>query len=68
MNIEERLKKGFVYLEKEFVEGEVFAICESFEVDRPIKKATLTATSLGLYDSYINGKKTDEQLFKPGYS
>ena len=68
MNIEERLKKGFVYLEKEFVEGEVFAICESFEADQPIKKATLTATSLGLYDSYINGKKTDEQLFKPGYS
>jgi alpha-L-rhamnosidase len=41
---------------------------KEFIIKEKIKKAELIVTSLGIYESYINGKKTDNFLFKPQWT
>lgn len=40
----------------------------TFSTSKKIKSARLYATSLGLYELYLNGKKVGDQLFTPGWT
>jgi len=39
-----------------------------FSVDRPVKKAMVYASALGLYELHINGKRIGEDCFTPGWT
>lgn len=67
MNIQS-LKNNFIYLNKEFEEGEVFLFFKLFKIDKTIKSARFLGTAFGVYDAYLNDQKIGEQLFKPGYT
>ena len=40
----------------------------AFTVDRPVKRASLRMTALGVYAGYLNGEKLGEQYLTPGYT
>lgn len=40
----------------------------AFTVKKPLKKATLQMSALGVYEGYVNGQKVDEQYLRPGYT
>ncbi|MBL0161937.1 MAG: family 78 glycoside hydrolase catalytic domain [Bryobacterales bacterium] len=37
-------------------------------IAKTVRRATLYATALGIYDAYINGRRVSEQMFSPGWS
>ncbi|AMV40676.1 alpha-L-rhamnosidase [Planctomyces sp. SH-PL62] len=39
-----------------------------FQVDKPVKRATLYTTSLGIHDAHVNGVRVAEDLFNPGWT
>jgi alpha-L-rhamnosidase len=39
-----------------------------FSVDRPVKRAVIYASALGLYELHINGKRIGEDYFTPGWT
>ena len=39
-----------------------------FRISRPVKKAYLCATALGLYEAHVNGKKAGEDILTPGWT
>jgi alpha-L-rhamnosidase len=39
-----------------------------FTVDRPVVRATLAATALGVYQAHVNGQPVDDQILKPGWT
>lgn len=41
---------------------------KEFSVDKKVKSARLYASSLGLYQMQLNGKKVGDQLFTPGWT
>ncbi len=41
---------------------------KSFVADKPIARATVFATALGLYELRLNGKKVGDQSFLPGWT
>ncbi len=41
---------------------------KSFSVEKPIKKATLRATAMGLYAPYLNGKRVGTAVLAPGWT
>lgn len=41
---------------------------KEFSTQKPIKSARVYATSLGLYELYLNGNKVGDDLFTPGYT
>jgi alpha-L-rhamnosidase len=41
---------------------------KAFSVDRPIKRAVVYASALGLYELHINGKRVGEDYFTPGWT
>lgn len=49
----------------EFDDLHVSEFKREFKVDSKVKKARLIIVGLGYYMSFINGKKTDEEYFKP---
>ncbi|MBR0160290.1 MAG: family 78 glycoside hydrolase catalytic domain [Oscillospiraceae bacterium] len=53
-------------LTKEEAASPVFT--KSFIVARPLAKARLYATALGLYEAEINGEKIDDTFFAPGWT
>ncbi len=67
MNFNE-LKKHLVYLDKNYVEGDVYKLEEKINIKKPVKSATLFMTGFGQYDAYLNDKKIGDQLFKPGFT
>ncbi len=67
MDINE-LRNHLIYLEKDFIEGEVYKIKEEITFNKEVKKARLYVTGFGVYDLYLNSKKVGEQLFKPGFT
>jgi alpha-L-rhamnosidase len=40
----------------------------AFRLDRPVRRAYLYATALGLYEMRLNGHRVGEDLFRPGWS
>ena len=38
----------------------------SFQVNKPVKRAILYATALGIFDVHLNGKRVDDAYFNPG--
>lgn len=40
----------------------------TFNVNRPLKKATLRMSALGVYEGYLNGKKVTDEYLRPGYT
>ena len=38
---------------------------KEFELEKPIKKATLSVTAMGMYIAYIDGKRIGNELFTP---
>ena len=40
---------------------------QSFQVAKPVKRATLYATALGNYEAHLNGKKIGDQKLAPGF-
>lgn len=38
----------------------------SFTAERPVKKARLYASALGIFDAFVNGEKAGEDFFAPG--
>jgi alpha-L-rhamnosidase len=67
MNFNE-LRKHLVYLNKEFIEGEVYKLKENITLDKKVIKANLLITGFGMYDIYLNSSKVGQQFFKPGFS
>jgi alpha-L-rhamnosidase len=41
---------------------------KSFQLDRPIKRATAYASALGLYELHLNGQRVGEQLLAPEWT
>ncbi|MCX6345986.1 MAG: family 78 glycoside hydrolase catalytic domain [Armatimonadetes bacterium] len=41
---------------------------KSFEVEKTVKRATLYATALGLYEMHLNGKRVGDDYFTPGWT
>ena len=41
---------------------------KSFEVDQPVKKATIHSSALGIYDLELNGKPVSDDFFNPGWT
>ncbi len=41
---------------------------KAFTIDQEIQSARLYATSLGLYEFFLNGKKVGDELFTPGWT
>ena len=41
---------------------------KSFQAAKPIKRATLYGTALGLAEFHLNGRQVDDQYFEPGWS
>ena len=64
------LKKYFVYLNKEYTEGEVYKIKYHFDIDdlKKVKTTSIFMTGFCVYDAYLNGEKIGDQLFKPGFT
>ena len=40
----------------------------SFSLDRPVKRARLYATACGVYEAFINGRKTGDLFLAPGWT
>ena len=40
----------------------------TFDVDRPVRRATLYATARGAYQAEVNGQEVDDQALKPGWT
>ena len=40
----------------------------SFELERPVRRATLHATALGIYEAELNGIRVGDQELTPGYT
>lgn len=41
---------------------------KAFSIDKPVRRATVYATALGLYELYINGQRVGEDYFTPGWT
>jgi alpha-L-rhamnosidase len=39
-----------------------------FDVAKPVRRATLYATALGVLDAYVNGRRVSDAMFSPGWS
>ncbi|MCM1049400.1 MAG: glycoside hydrolase family 78 protein [Clostridiales bacterium] len=57
----------FITTERPYTEGAV-EVFEQPVSAGAVKKATLTITALGVYESEINGQKIGEDFFAPGYT
>ena len=62
------LKKHLVYLDKAFIEGEVYRLQECIIIQKKVKSAKILMTGFGQYDVYLNDQKIGDQLFKPGFT
>jgi alpha-L-rhamnosidase len=40
----------------------------SFQVNKPVTRATVYATALGLYDLHLNGQRVSDEYFNPGWT
>ncbi|NJM08923.1 family 78 glycoside hydrolase catalytic domain, partial [Candidatus Gracilibacteria bacterium] len=40
----------------------------SFHIDKPVARARLYATALGVYEAYLNGSAVSEDVFAPGWT
>jgi alpha-L-rhamnosidase len=40
----------------------------TFKVDQPVKRATLYATALGIFDFHVNGRRVTDDYFNPGWT
>ena len=40
----------------------------TFKVDQPVKRATLYATALGIFDVHLNGRRVADDYFNPGWT
>ena len=41
---------------------------KAFYTERPVRRAYLTATALGLYEMRLNGHRVGDELFRPGWT
>lgn len=41
---------------------------KAFHASQPVRRATLYATALGLYEMHLNGKRVGDALFTPGWT
>ncbi len=41
---------------------------KSFKLSRPVKRAVVYVSALGLFDLYLNGKRVGDSYFQPGWS
>lgn len=53
------------WIENPLFDGRVSEFNKSFLVDSEVKEAYLYIVGLGFSDAYVNGKKTDDEYFKP---
>lgn len=56
---------SFIYCEKA-KKGAAVAFIKSVSFVKPVKRAYIYASAVGIYELYINGKKIDKNYFKPG--
>ena len=54
--------------ENVYYEGQAIFVKEFETSEKPLKKATIYATALGIYDAYINGERVGNDELKPGWS
>jgi len=43
-------------------------LCGAFRINKPVRAARAYATSLGLYELYLNGARVGDELFTPGWT
>lgn len=41
---------------------------KGFSVEKPLRRATLYATALGVYEIHVNGKRVGDQILAPGWT
>lgn len=63
-----KFNADFIIAEKEYDFNAAVIFLKSFEADGKIKKATLTATALGVYEARINGKRVSDYVLAPGWT
>ena len=51
-----------------WIPDSVKALRHSFEVKSPVKSARLYATSLGVYELFLNGKRVGDDVLAPGWT
>jgi alpha-L-rhamnosidase len=51
-----------------WIPDSVKALRHSFEVKSPVKSARLYATSLGVYEMFLNGKRVGDDVMDPGWT
>lgn len=56
------------YKEKKKETKPVYYFFKDFYTDKPVKKATIFASALGLYNIYINDLKVGNSYFRPGFT
>lgn len=49
-------------------EGENDLVYTDFQVERPVAKARLSITGVGLYESYLNGQKIGDEYLTPNFN
>ena len=59
--------KNWIYAEG-LADSACVRFCKTFDITKPVQRAEVTATALGIYNLYINGKKVGDALFKPGWT
>ena len=50
------------------VEGGVVSFETNIELSKPVAKAQLCASAMGLYEPWLNGKRVTENRFLPGWT
>ena len=40
----------------------------TFQVEKPVRRATLYATALGIHDLHLNGQRVSDDYFNPGWT
>lgn len=63
----QELRDKFITSKSEYKEGAVAVFRQKFEL-KPVQKATIFITALGMYEAELNGVKIGKQMYAPGYT
>jgi alpha-L-rhamnosidase len=63
----QKLREKFITTQSDFQEGLVAVFRQKFEL-KPVRKATISITALGMYEAELNGTKIGKQMYAPGYT
>lgn len=63
----QELREKFITTQSEYQEGLVALFRQKLDL-KPVQKASIALTALGMYEAEINGVKIGKQMYAPGYT